>query len=222
MTVRLDRMASLPQRRRTSFIRGISVRQVRLASGLVLFAYLVSHFLNRALGNISVDALAAGVYYHVAFWQFPPVGMVFYASALVHTGLGIWALYERRQFRWKAIEPLQLVLGLSIAALIITHIIGVRLSQTLFGHEKLYPQVFFAYWIVWPPKMWLMYAVMIIAWIHGCIGLNFWLRMKPFYQIAGPFLLGAAVRCSSLVLLGLYPGGPRLGCSDSVEWRWER
>ncbi len=75
--------------------------------------------------------------------------------------LGIWALYERRQFRWKAIEPLQLVLGLSIPALIIAHIIGVRLGQTLFGHEKLYPQVFFAYWIVWPHKMWLMFAVMI-------------------------------------------------------------
>jgi len=221
MTVRLDRMASLSQQRLTRFIRGISVRQVRLASGLVLFAYLVSHFLNHALGNISMDALAAGVYYHVAFWQFPPVGMVFYASALVHTGLGIWALYERRQFRWKAIEPLQLVLGLSIPALIITHIIGVRLSQTLFGHEKLYPQVFFAYWIVWPPKMWLMYAVMIIAWIHGCIGLNFWLRMKPFYQIAGPFLLGAAVLVPTLAILGLYQGGRSVVDSDSVEWRAE-
>ena len=64
------------------------------------------------------------------------------AAALVHTGLGIWALYQRRQFRWKAIEPLQLVLGLSIPALIIAHIIGVRLGQALFGHEKLYPQVF--------------------------------------------------------------------------------
>jgi len=214
-------MASLSQQRLTRFIRGISVRQVRLASGLVLFGYLISHFLNHALGNISMDALAAGIYYHVAFWQFPPVGIVFYASALVHTGLGIWALYERRQFSWKAIEPLQLVLGLSIPALIITHIIGVRLGQSLFGHEKLYPQVFFAYWIVWPPKMWLMYAVVIIAWIHGCIGLNFWLRMKPFYQSAGPFLLGAAVLVPTLAVLGLYQGGRSIVDSDSVEWRAE-
>ena len=66
----------------------------------------------------------------------------------MHTGLGIWALYERRQFRWKAIEPMQLVLGLSIPALVVAHIVGVRLGQALFGHEKLYPQVFYAYWIV--------------------------------------------------------------------------
>src|SRR5450631_561811 len=220
MTVRLDRMASLSQQL-TRFIRGISVRQVRLASGLVLFAYLLSHFLNHALGNISMDALAAGVYYHVAFWQFPPVGMVFYASALVHTGLGIWALYERRQFRWKAIEPLQLVLGLSIPALIITHVAGVRLGQTLFGHDKEYPQVFFAYWIVWPYKKWLMFAVIAIAWTHGCIGLYFWLRMKAFYQRAAPWLLAFAVLVPTLAILGLYQGGRSVVESDSVEWRAE-
>src|SRR3954447_25303531 len=155
----MDRM-KLPSREQiATFTRGISLRQVRLASGVVLFAYLVSHFLNHALGNISMEALAGGVYWHTLFWHSLPVTLVFYAACLVHTGLGIWALYERRQFRWKAIEPLQLVLGLSIPVMIITHIIGVRLGQTLFGHDKLYPQVFFAYWIVWPYKGWLMYAV---------------------------------------------------------------
>src|ERR1700731_4231657 len=177
-------MASFSQEQMAKFIRGIGVRQVRLGCGLVLFAYLVSHFLNPALGNISMDALAAGVYYHTAFWQFLPVAIAFYAAALVHAGLGIWALYERREFRWKAIEPLQLVLGLSIPAPVITHAGGVRLGQTLFGHEKLYPQVFFAYWIVWPFKMWLMFAVLTISWIHGCIGLYFWLRMKTLFQRA--------------------------------------
>src|SRR6266853_2307274 len=221
MTVRLDRMASLSQQRLTRFIRGISVRQVRLASGLVLVAYLVSHFLNHALGNISMDALAAGVTYHTAFWQFLPVAMVFYAAALLHAGLGIWALYERRQFRWKAIEPLQLVLGLSIPALIIAHLAGVRLGHTLFGHEKLYPQVLYAYLIVWPYKMWLMLAVMIIAWVHGCIGLYFWLRMRAFYQRAAPFLLAAAVLVPTLAMLGLYQCGRIVLDSDSAEWRAE-
>jgi adenylate cyclase len=214
-------MAPFSQQQVAKFIRGISVRQVRLGCGLVLFAYLVSHFLNHALGNISMDALATGVYYHAGFWQFLPVAVLFYTAALVHTGLGIWALYERRQFRWKAIEPLQLVLGLSIPALVITHLAGVRFGQTLFGHEKLYPQVLFAYWIVWPLKMWLMYTVMIIAWVHGCIGLYFWLRMKTFYQRAAPFLLAAAVLVPTLAMLGLYQAGRSVVDSDSVEWRAE-
>jgi adenylate cyclase len=214
-------MASLSREPLTKSIRGISVRQIRLGCGLVLFAYLVSHFLNHALGNISMEALAGGVYYHTLFWQFLPVAIVFYAAALVHAGLGLWALYERRQFRWKAIEPLQLVLGLSIPALIITHIAGVRLGQTLFGHEKLYPQVFFAYWIVWPYKIWLMLAVMTIAWVHGCIGLYFWLRMKAFYKTAAPFLLAAAVLIPALAMLGLYQGGRSVVDNDSKEWRAE-
>src|SRR5947207_11181030 len=103
----MARMARPVQERLTNLIRGISVRQIRLACGLVLFAYLVSHFLNHALGNISMAALAAGVWYHTAFWQFLPVAIVFYTAALVHADLGIWALYERRHFRWKTIEPLQ-------------------------------------------------------------------------------------------------------------------
>src|ERR1700704_4043279 len=206
----------------TKFIRGISVRQIRLACGLVLFAYLVSHFINHALGNVSMDALATGVYFHAVFWQFLPVAIVFYAASLAHAGLGIWALYERRQFRWKAIEPLQLVLGLSIPALIITHLAGVRLGHTLFGHEKLYPQVFYAYWVVWPYKMWLMFIVLIVAWVHGCIGLYFWLRMKAFFKTAAPFLLAAAVLIPTLAMLGLYQGGRTVvEDSPSPEWRAE-
>ena len=66
-------------------IHGISVRQVRLACGFVLFAYLVSHFVNHALGNISLGAMAKGIEYHKAFWQFLPVAIVFYSAATVHT-----------------------------------------------------------------------------------------------------------------------------------------
>jgi adenylate cyclase len=204
----------------TNFIRGIGVRQIRLVCGMVLFAYLISHFLNHALGNVSADALATGVHYHKTFWQFPPVGIVFYAAALVHTGLGIRALYERRQFRRTAIEPLQLVLGLSIPVLVISHIAGVRLGQTLFGQEKLYPQLFYANWVVMPSKMWVLLAVMVVAWIHGCIGLHFWLRLKAFYKRAAPFLLAAAVLIPTLAMLGLYQGGRNVAAdSDSPKWK---
>jgi adenylate cyclase len=202
------------------FIRGISVRQVRFACGLVLFAYLVSHFLNHALGNISLDALAVGVHYHILFWQFLPVAILFYTAALVHGGLGIWALYERREFRWKAMEPLQLVLGLSIPALIVAHVVGVRLGHTLFGQTKLYPQVLHGYLVVWPHRMGMTLLVLIISWIHGSIGLYFWLRMKSFFKPAAPFLLAAAVLVPTLAMLGLYQAGRTIiQQSASAEWR---
>ena len=201
------------------FLRGVSLRQIRLVCGLILFAYLISHFLNHALGNISVEALAWGLHYHLLFWQFLPVAIVFYAAVLVHGGLGIWALYERRQFRWKAIEPLQLVLGLSIPALIAAHVIGTRLSHTLFGHDKFYPQVLYSFWATTSHRIWPVLAVLIIAWIHGSIGLYFWLRMKVFFKHAAPFLLAAAILVPTLALLGLYQSG-RTVAEDSTDPEW--
>jgi adenylate cyclase len=213
------RMAKLSREQLATLIRGIGMRQVRLASGLVLFTYLVSHFLNHALGNISLEALASGVRVHTAFWQFLPVAIVFYSACFVHTGLGIWALYQRREFGWKAIEPLQLVLGLSVPMLIMAHIIGVRLGQTLFGHQKLYPQELFLFWVSSHTRLWLMLAVLVIAWVHGCIGLYFWLRMKAFFKRAAPFLLAAAVLIPTLALLGVYQGGRSVADSDDADWR---
>ncbi|THD52561.1 MAG: adenylate/guanylate cyclase domain-containing protein [Bradyrhizobium sp.] len=214
------RMTAFDTAQLGKLVRGVSLRQIRLVCGLVLFTYLVSHFLNHALGNISLDALAWGVHYHVLFWQFLPVAIIFYTAALLHAGLGIWALYERRQFRWKAIEPLQLVLGLSIPALVVAHIAGVRLGHTLFGQTKLYPQVLYGYWVVWPFRVWLILSVLVVAWIHGSIGLYFWLRMKAFFKPAAPFLLAAAVLVPTLALLGLYQGGRSVAKeSTSAEWR---
>jgi adenylate cyclase len=66
-----------------------------------------------------------------------------------------------------------------------------------------------------------MDAVIVIAWIHGCIGLQFWLRMKAFYRRAAPFLLAAAVLVPTLAMLGLYQAGRNVVDNDSVEWRAE-
>jgi adenylate cyclase len=200
-------------------VRATSVRQVRLVCGVILFSYVISHFLNHALGNVSVDAMEVGVYYHTTFWQFLPVAIVFYAAALTHMGLGIYALYQRRQFRWRTIEPLQLVLGLSIPALVMAHVIGVRLGQTLYGHQKLYPQELYLFFVA-SNRIWTMTILLIIAWIHGCIGIYFWLRLKPFFTRAAPYLLAAAVLIPTLALLGVYQGGRSVAIeADDGEWR---
>ena len=88
-----------------------SVRQVRLACGLVLFTYVTLHFLNHALGNISVAAMEEGLRVQKLIWQSVPGALALYAALLTHMGLGFWALYERRQFRWTGFEATQLILG---------------------------------------------------------------------------------------------------------------
>ena len=213
-------MTILDRENAKELLRGVSARQVRLVCGLVLFTYVTSHFLNHALGNISVEAMESGVYYHTLFWQFLPVAIALYTAALTHAGLGIWALYQRREFRWRAIEPLQLVLGLSIPLLVMFHVIGVRLGQTLFDHKKLYPQELYAFWVGRPDRAVQIAIVLVVAWVHGCIGLHFWLRLKNFYRRAAPFLLAAAVLIPTLALLGFYQGGRQvIAESRDAEWR---
>jgi adenylate cyclase len=213
-------MTILDRENAKELLRGVSARQVRLVCGLVLFTYVTSHFLNHALGNISVEAMEIGVYYHTLFWQFLPVAIALYTAALTHASLGIWALYQRREFRWRAIEPLQLVLGLSIPLLVMFHVIGVRLGQTLFDHKKLYPQELYAFWVGRPDRAVQIAIVLVVAWVHGCIGLHFWLRLKNFYRRAAPFLLAAAVLIPTLALLGFYQGGRQvIAESRDAEWR---
>lgn len=202
------------------FLRGIGIRQVRLATGLILFAYLISHFTNHALGNISLSAMDDALVYHMLFWQSWPVLIVFYGAVLTHLGLGIWALYARRQFRWTAIELTQLIFGLSIPMFVIGHLVGVRIATPLFGHEKDYPQVVFAYWVFRPHLKWMMYALLVLSWVHGCIGIYFWVRTKPYFRKISSLLLALAVILPTLSLLGLYQAGRTVErASAAPEWR---
>ncbi len=212
-------MTTLPHSRAATSFRGIGLRQIRLACGAVLFTYLISHFINHALGNISLDALQAGVIIHAGIWQFFPVAVLFYTSALIHASLGVWALYERRQFQRKTIEPLQLVLGLSIPALIVAHVVAVRLGENIYDIDRSYPQVL-ASWLSSPLRLWAMYTVMLVAWTHGCIGLYFWLRLKTWYRPAAPWLLAAAVLLPTLALLGVFQG-QRIVAASVVSPEWQ-
>ncbi len=209
--------ASSPLRR---YLRGIGVRQVRLATGVVLFTYIASHFANHALGNVSLGAMDDALNYQIVFWQSWPAVIVLYGSVLIHMGLGLWALYARRQFRWTSMEVMQLIFGLSIPLLIMLHFVGTRLSSPLLGIERNYPQVFFTYWVAKPEGRWLMYAALVISWVHGCIGLYFWFKSKPYFRTISSLLLALAVILPTLAMLGLYQGGRVIErASASPEWR---
>ena len=65
-----------------------------------------------------------------------------------------------------------------------------------------------------------MTILLLIAWVHGCIGIYFWLRLKPFFTRAAPYLLAAAVLIPTLSLLGVYQGGRSVEIeADDGEWR---
>ncbi|MDQ8730268.1 adenylate/guanylate cyclase domain-containing protein [Bradyrhizobium sp. LHD-71] len=207
----------------STLLNGFGIRQLRLVTGCVLFAFLVSHFLNHALGNISLDAMEEALNTHHRIWGEQPGKAIFYLAAFVHAALGIWMLYERRQFRYRATEATQLLLGLSIPVLIIAHIAGLRLAYDLFGNEKYYSQVLALYTTTHTHMFIVQYLVMVVAWVHGCIGLYFWFRLRPLFRKIAPALLALAVLLPVMAALGVYQGAKSVQqLTLSEQWRAEK
>jgi adenylate cyclase len=207
----------------TNWLRGIGVRQVRLACGLIMFTYIFSHFFNHALGNISYGLMETWLSFHIWFWRIPVVNATLYAAATTHAGLGLWALYQRRHFRYTFAEITQLVLGLSIPLLIALHFAAARGGGLLFGRgPPNYASILLGYWVARPFMIPVQYVLLTVAWAHGCIGLYFWLRLKPFFKWAAPFLLAVAVLLPPLAMLGVYQGGREvIQLAKDPQWRAE-
>jgi adenylate cyclase len=206
------------------WLRGIGVRQVRLACGLIMFSYIFSHFFNHALGNFSYDTMEAWLGFHVWWWRIPIVNFTLYAAAATHLSLGLWALYQRRHFRYTVIEITQLLLGLSIPLLIASHLGVMRLGGLLFGRSPPhYSGVLFAYWANNPQMVGVQFLLLTVAWTHACIGLYFWLRLKPFFKWAAPFLLAIAVLLPPLAMVGAHHGAREVvQLAAAPQWRAER
>jgi adenylate cyclase len=215
---RVDRSTKLP-----TLLRGIGTRQVRLATGLVMFAYIFSHFFNHALGNVSYETMEAWLQWHVWWWRMPAVNYALYTAAVIHFSLGLWALYQRRHFRYTAIEITQLVLGLSIPLWLASHFGGVRLTGALYGiAPPNYATPLFAYWVLRPSTIAVQFILLTIAWTHACIGLYFWLRLKTFFTWAAPILLSIAVLMPPLAMIGAHHAGREVAeLGQNPQWRKE-
>lgn len=201
-------------------LSAVTVRKLRLASGLVLFTYVTLHLLNHALGNVSVAAMEGGLAAQEWLWQGVLGTLVLYAALGTHFTLGLWALYERRHFGWTGAEIAQLLLGLTIPLLLMNHIWVTRMALTLYGVRKGYAQELYSFWVASPAFGLQQLAVLIVAWIHGCIGLRQWLRLKPFYPRQAPLLLTAATALPMLAMLGFYQGGRAVAAvAADPAWR---
>jgi adenylate cyclase len=186
--------------------RSIAAR-LRLATGLVLFAFLFTHFANHALGIISLEAMEHGRRPFLGLWRSPIGIVVLYGSLASHLGLSLWSLYRRRSLRMPVWEAAQLIVGLLIPPLLAIHIIGTRLAHAIYGTDDTYTYELLVIWVFQPASGLQQAAVLVVAWLHGCIGLHFWLRLKSWYARWLPFAYGSALLVPVIGLLGFVAGG---------------
>jgi len=186
-------------------------RPVRLTTGLILFAFATSHLIDHAFGIRSVDAMQAASSVLLAPWQTSAGLIVLYTAFFTHGFLGFYALYRRRHLRMPANEAWQLALGLTIPFLLISHPVGIRLGEFQYSRELGYLPILNKFWVVSPdfalPRQLLL---LLVLWIHGCIGLRAWLRTKrAYYRLTGA-LASLATLVPVLAILGVVNAGLNL------------
>lgn len=182
--------------------------RTKLASGLVLFTFLATHLLNHALGLIGLEAMESGAALFKALWRNWPATILLYGATLLHPLLAGFNWLRRGHYRrihWQGWT--QLVLGLCIPPLVVEHIFGTRASEAFLGLNANYAYVLIVQFVEKPGLGLLQNLLILIAWGHGCIGVYYWLRMKPFFDRAWPFLYAIALLLPMLAMLGFLSGG---------------
>jgi len=197
------------------------VRRLRLASGLILFSYVFLHFLNHSLGNISLEAMERGAVAAEWIWRGPVGTVALYGAFAVHFPLAFWALYIRRNLRMGWIEGLRLGLGFLIPLLVLQHALAQRFAYTYFDLHPIYRNVLYLIWVADPQIAGVrQIALFGVAWLHGCIGLYLWLRVKRHFHLVAPFLLVVAVLLPTTALLGVFQGARQVEAMARSDPAW--
>jgi adenylate cyclase len=196
-------------------LRRPTLRDIRLASGLVLFVYVALHLANHALGLISIDTAERGLSLATRIWQSVPGTLLLYGAAATHITLAFLAIYRRRTLRLPPAELLRVVMGLGIPLLLIGHAVATRVAHDIYDYPAEYHRVVWALWTSNGEGRQL--ALLVPGWLHGCLGLHFAFSRRRLYQRLHFVLFAAALLLPILSGLGFLSMGKELAMSPSFR-----
>jgi adenylate cyclase len=184
--------------------RGNLAQKLSLVSGLILFAFAATHFLNHALGLVQIEAM-----HEVQQWRWTitrswPGSIILGAALLTHIVFGLIKLARRTTLRLPLWELVQIGLGLIIPFLLFPHIVNTRVAGSLFGVEDNY---LYELARLWPGSALIQSLLLLIVWAHGCLGIHYWLRLDGRYRKLQPLLLFLAILVPLAALAGFMVSG---------------
>ena len=191
----------------TVLTRQSVLQRLRLGSGIVLFCYVSLHLLNHALGLVSLAAMEAGREWFLFVWRSPVGSLLLNGSLSVHVALALVSVYYYRHSRLSLRERVQFAFGFLIPPLLIFHIVGTRLAHDWFQTTDSYTFIVLRYWVLSPGLGMTQSVQLVLTWLHGCMGLHFWLRLKPWYPRLAAILYSLALLLPVLALLGFSQAG---------------
>lgn len=185
-------------------LRGTVLQKLRLASGLVLFVFAATHFLNHAMGLFGVEAMQSFQDWRTTITRSWPVTILLYGALLTHVALALWRLFTRSTWRMPTWEAIQILSGIVIPLLLLPHIVNTRISSTYFDIVDDYTYELAR---LWPSKSISQSFLLLMVWLHGCIGLHQWLKFSEVYRRLAPTLNVFAILLPVAALAGFAAGG---------------
>jgi adenylate cyclase len=186
----------------------MSLRGVRLATGLVLMLFVTGHMANLMLGMHSLAAMEHWRPWLMGPWRSTAGQVLLVCAALIHLALGAQAIAARRSLALSRTDWVQLCLGLATPPLLLNHAIVMHMAgEVTPNFDATYGQMLAVYWSFSPGYAFQQLGVVMVVWIHAALGLYSWLVLKPVWKRVGGFVLPLLFALPILALLGFAEAG---------------
>lgn len=189
----------------------VSIRlQAMIATGLVMFTFVTMHLANLGLGLISVQLMEDWRWLLSGVWSSVlPLKILLQLSLIVHFLLALLSLYLRNTLRVPAYDMVQMIAGIMIIPLLAPHVFGIMAVNEL-GLEPTYTLVLRQFWVVSPVEGLQQIIMLVIAWIHGAIGVYTWLQSRDGSVRTMRFFYPFVVILPIIAMLGYVEAGRQI------------
>jgi adenylate cyclase len=180
---------------------------LRLASGLVLLSFVICHLSAHCVLLVSLESADAAIAILMYPWRTAVGTGLLLTAVLLHYANALWSIYLRRSLRLPGWEWAQLSLGLCIPMLLMAHVVGTRIAESVLDVTTSYRSVLTTQWFALPWLGIVQAIAVLTVWTHASIGIHFWLRTKQWYPRWRPALFGFALLLPALALAGFVAAG---------------
>jgi len=197
------------------------LRNLRLATGLVLMLFVTGHMANLMLGMHSLAAMEHWRPWLMGPWRTALGQALLVCSALIHIALGIYAISARRSLAMSKTDGVQLCLGLATPPLLLNHAIVMHMAgEVTPNFDATYGQMLAVYWSFSPGYALQQLCVVMVVWIHAAVGLYSWLVLKPAWKRIGGLVLPVLFAVPVLALIGFAESGKEVLDKLATDPAW--
>jgi len=199
----------------------MKLRNLRLATGLVLMLFVTGHMANLMLGTHSLAAMEHWRPWLMGPWRSALGQGLLVCSALIHIALGIYAISTRRSLAMSKTDVVQLCLGLATPPLLLNHAIVMHMAgEVTPNFDATYGQMLAVYWSFSPGYALQQLCVVMVVWIHAAVGLYSWLVLKPVWKRIGGLVLPVLFAVPVLALIGFAESGKEVLDKLATDPAW--